>query len=149
MPHTYRYDFNAKEHQPELGLNWHDYGARLYDSTLGRFFVLDLFSEQYANRTPYHYVSNNPINKVDIGGYFEIDVKDQKTYKILTQYLEDGIDEILGNSAIMNGLQKYGGFSEQQIRDKIVKFGEGSIKIEIRDDLAFGANGYYMGGRDR
>ena len=25
---TYRYDFNAKEHQPELGLNWHDYHAR-------------------------------------------------------------------------------------------------------------------------
>jgi RHS repeat-associated protein len=147
-PMAYKYKYNGKEWQDELGLNFYDYGARLYDPAVGRFFVLDLFSEQYANRNPYHYVSNNPVSKVDIEGHFEIDVKDQKTYKTLTNYLKNGIGEILSNSTIMNGLQKYGGFSEQQVRDKIVKFGKGSIKLDIRDDLPFGANGYYMGGTD-
>lgn len=145
---TYQYKYNGKEFQDELNLNVYDYGARNYQPDLGRFFVIDLFSEQYSDRNPYHYVSNNPVNKVDVQGHFEISVKDQAQYKTLTKYLKNGIGEILNNPAIMSGLQQYGHFSEQQIRDKIVKFGKGSIKLEIKDNLPFNANGYYMGGSD-
>src|SRR5690554_4068460 len=68
MTHTYRYDFNAKEHQPELGLNWHDYHARNYDASLGRWMNVDPLGEIAPDRTPYHFVSNNPINRIDPNG---------------------------------------------------------------------------------
>ena len=63
-----RYKYNGKELQPELGLNWHDYGARMYDATIGRFMVTDRFSEKYFDFSPYQYAINNPIRLVDING---------------------------------------------------------------------------------
>ena len=63
-----RYKYNSKELQPELGLNWHDYGARMYQADLGRFFNIDRFAEDYYDFTPYHYTLNNPIVFVDVNG---------------------------------------------------------------------------------
>ncbi|KQS53404.1 hypothetical protein ASG38_01325 [Flavobacterium sp. Leaf359] len=137
------------EFQDELGLDFYDYGARNYDPAIGRYFTIDAFTEKFEDRTPYHYVSNDPVNLVDIEGHFEIPVKDQNKYKVLTNYLKNNIKEILGNQTIMNSLMKYGNFTEKQIKDKIVNFGKGGIKLNIvgRDVLSIG-NGYYPGGRD-
>jgi len=112
----YKYKFGDKEWNDELGLDLYDFGARNYDPAIGRWLNMDLLSEAYNERTPYHYVGNNPVNKVDIEGHFEISVKDQERYKILTNYLKNGIGEILKNRKIIDGLIKYGNFSEQQIK---------------------------------
>ncbi len=66
MPNAYTY--NGKEYQDELGLGWHDYGARMYDASIGRFFVQDRFAEKYYSMSPYQYAANNPILLVDING---------------------------------------------------------------------------------
>lgn len=60
------YKYNGKEEQKES--DWYDYGARMYDPTLGRFFTQDRFSEKYYNLAPYQYAANNPILFVDING---------------------------------------------------------------------------------
>jgi RHS repeat-associated protein len=65
-PHKYLY--NGKELQDELGLDWHDYGARMYDAQLGRFFTIDPLSDIYFAFTPYHYTLNNPIRFIDPTG---------------------------------------------------------------------------------
>ncbi len=57
--------FNGKELQNELGLNWLDYGARMYMSDLGRWGVIDPSNENYEAWTPYNYVANNPVRLID------------------------------------------------------------------------------------
>jgi hypothetical protein len=46
----------------------HDYGARLYDQTLGRWNGVDKLAEKYYDVSPYAYCANKPINYIDIKG---------------------------------------------------------------------------------
>ena len=62
------YKYNGKELDRKGGLDWYDYGARMYDATLGRFMKTDRFSEKYVSLSPYQYGANNPVNNVDING---------------------------------------------------------------------------------
>jgi RHS repeat-associated protein len=61
-----RYLYNGKELQQAT--DWVDYGARMYDPTIGRFFTQDRFAEKYRTVSPYQYAANDPINLVDING---------------------------------------------------------------------------------
>ena len=62
------YKYNGKEWDKEYGLNWYDYGARMYDPSLGRWHVVDPSSEKYYGVTPYAYCNNNPIKNIDLDG---------------------------------------------------------------------------------
>lgn len=47
------YLYNGKELQDDLDLNWLDYGARIYDPAIGRWGVVDPFSEKHHDQTVY------------------------------------------------------------------------------------------------
>ena len=63
-----RYKYNGKEEQTTGDLDYLDYGVRMYDSGLGRWFGVDIKAEAFYSWSPYTYVMNNPINAVDLKG---------------------------------------------------------------------------------
>lgn len=63
-----QFQYNGKELQDELGLDWTDYGARMYMRDILRWGAGDPLADKYFSSSPYVYVLNNFVNAVDPDG---------------------------------------------------------------------------------
>jgi RHS repeat-associated protein len=107
------YLYNGKELQQELDLDWYDYGARIYDAQLGRFFTIDPLAEKYNFQSPYVYAKNNPIIYLDNNGEGPWDVIKgvgliiggvvQIVGGVASACTPTGVGQIGGVALIMNG----------------------------------------------
>lgn len=57
----YKYKYNGKELQTELGLGQYDLGARMYDPAIGRFMVMDPMADFVNYQSPFVASDNNPV----------------------------------------------------------------------------------------
>ncbi|MDF2188425.1 LamG-like jellyroll fold domain-containing protein [Paraflavitalea sp. CAU 1676] len=119
----YKYGFNGKENDNEVkgNGNQQDYGARMYDSRIGKWLSVDPLFREYSHISPYTFMSNDPINRIDptgMGDYYGRDgkklgsdgkmitvgkgksakqVSDDKAYttsqSIINQFTKDGVTD--------------------------------------------------------
>ena len=61
-----KYKFTGKERDKESNLDY--FGARYYDSEIGRWLSVDPLAAKYPGWSPYNYCMNNPLGLVDPNG---------------------------------------------------------------------------------
>jgi RHS repeat-associated protein len=72
----YRFGFQNQEKDDEIkgdGSSY-DFGARLFDPRLGRWLTIDPMASEYTSHSPYVYVRNNPILRIDPNGKWDVEV---------------------------------------------------------------------------
>ena len=67
-PDLQNHMYNGKELDTMHGLNTYDYGARQYNSLVGRWDRMDPLCEKYYSVSPYAYCANNPVLCIDEKG---------------------------------------------------------------------------------
>ncbi|MEO0468573.1 MAG: RHS repeat-associated core domain-containing protein, partial [Bacteroidota bacterium] len=103
-----RYGFNGKENDDavyEEG-NTYDFGARIYDARLGRWFSSDPKESDFPDLSTYTMVYNNPMMYVDPNGESGIVTKDGNTLVVTTHLVFYADADIEKGSPQWNAFQK-------------------------------------------
>ena len=103
----YRFGFNGMEKDNELkGTgNSLDFGARMYDSRLGRWLSLDPLAVKYPSISPFTFVGNSPLVLVDPDG--------RKWVNYYDRLIKDKIFEYLcGDITVLDQILKYQQYQE-------------------------------------
>ena len=94
---TNRYRFSGKEEQTLGDLGYLDFGARMYDPALGRWFTQDPMAEKHFYLSPYNYCAGNPVSLIDPDGK---EFVDHNGVKIVITYNRNGTLSFSKNATI-------------------------------------------------
>ena len=137
-----KYKFTGKERDTENGYDY--FGARYYDSRIGRWLQIDPLANKYPEWNPYNYVKNNPSNLIDPNGMDiwvvtrDADGNETSRYQYINRKLIDSEgNEYKGDNSyltkVRSVLNSLLDMDDSKISEVITGLENSSLKHEISD----------------
>ena len=146
--YNYRFTFNGKESDGEVSGegNTIDFGARIYDSRIGRFFKLDAYKGSFPSISPYSYTDNKPIRFIDYEGNFIFDPFFAKRYPNVARIIAYQLPHLAQNPFVVEAWIKATGITDHtkgvEAFNNMVKNGQGPFITPTRDMKECNLRGY-------
>jgi len=93
----YLFGFNGMESEPTIygEGNAYDFGARMYDGRIGRWWSVDPWDDKYAEFSPYTFVANSPLRYVDPNGKNILPVNDDAVQLLDAAVMKYGLTRLV------------------------------------------------------
>ncbi len=131
------YKYNGKELQRDLQFNVEDYGARQYDPVVGRWLQVDPLAEVNPSFTPYHYCSNNPVNRTDPTGMLDDAIYvNNNTQQVSVIKTNDNYDRVIVDGIYSGNTEKgeykstYDGYNTNELK---INYSSSANKSTVSD----------------
>ncbi|MEM8569187.1 MAG: RHS repeat-associated core domain-containing protein [Bacteroidota bacterium] len=126
-----RFKYNGKEEITDLGINWYDYGARMYMADIGRWGVIDPLVDNFYSVSGYNYTVNNPTNFIDPDGRDFRAIIEQDEDGNYTITIQTTVHTYGNNSNADNAADYTKAFAELGIDKTFGSEGQHKVKFDV------------------
>ncbi len=127
------FKYSGKERITDFNLGWDNFGARMYDASIGRWSAVDPLAGKMSGWSPYNFNFNNPLRFIDFNGRRPFPVNEAfkgMVFRIDSWFGKRNVKENRRASKFHKGLDMNFGYGNQDYGAPVLSTHDGVASLD-------------------